>query len=42
MAVEVVKAFWDHCIPPGQGVDIVHNITSDFLGHHAELTDLQH
>lgn len=37
-----VKALGDHFIPPGQGGDVVHNALSDFFGHHAEHTDLQH
>ncbi len=38
----VVKALNDHFILPGQGGDVVHNASSDFLGHHAEHADLQH
>lgn len=37
-----VKAFNDHSIPPGQGGDVVHNVFSDLLGHHAENTHVQH
>lgn len=38
----VVKALNDHFILPGQGGDVVHNISGDFLTHHAEHADLQH
>lgn len=37
-----VTAFNDHFILPGEGGDVVHNVSSNFLGHHAEDTDLQH
>lgn len=36
----VVKALNDRFILPGQCGDVVHNECSDFLGHHAEHTDL--
>ena len=38
----VVKVFSYHFIPPGQSGDVVHNVSIDFLGHHAEHTDLKH
>lgn len=37
-----VKAFNDHFILPSMGGDVVHKVSGDFLGHHAEHTDLQH
>lgn len=37
-----VKTSTDHFILPGQGGDVVHNVSSDFLRHHAENADIQH
>lgn len=38
----VVKALNDRFVLPGRGGDVVHDAARDFLGHHAEHTDLQH
>lgn len=38
----LVKPLDDHFIPPHRSVDVVHNTIGDFLGHHAENTDLPH
>lgn len=38
----VVKTLNDHFILPGEGGDVVHNTSSDLLGHHAEHTELWH